>query len=66
MKTWLVKVRCPDRSSFWMGEFQAPGRAEAKVEARRFVSQHLPLDTQVLAIAEGRLHITFNGPEVPL
>jgi hypothetical protein len=65
MQKWLVKVRCPDRECLWLGSFEAEGRTEAKREARRFVSRHLPLDTTILAIARGRMQIKFDGPEEP-
>ena len=64
--TWVAKVRCPDRDVFWVGNFQAAGRTEAKREARRFVSSILPLDTLILGIARGRVEVHLDGPEEPM
>lgn len=65
MKSWLVKVRMPDKAHLWFGNFQAPGRNEAKREARLFVAKHFPDTVMILAIAEGHVEITFDGPEIP-
>lgn len=66
MDNWIIKVRCPDRASFWVGNIQATGRTEAKREARRFVSTILPLDTQIISIARGHITVTLDGPEIPM
>jgi hypothetical protein len=49
----------------WVGNFQADGRTDAKRAARRFVSEHLPLDTTILNLALGRVDIHFAGPSMP-
>ena len=61
MKTWIVQVKSPDKQPFWVGNVKAPGRTEAKRAARLFVSEILPLDTKILAIAEGEIDIRFDG-----
>lgn len=61
MKTWIVQVKSPDKQPFWVGNVEAPGRTEAKRAARLFVSEILPLDTKILAIAEGEIDIRFDG-----
>lgn len=65
MNTWIVKVCVPGKHGMWLGHFEANGRNQAKREARRFVSMHLPLDTLIVAIAQGRVDVTFDGPEMP-
>lgn len=64
MKSWVVKVQCSGKTPMWCGDFPAQGRTEAKRAARHFVSQHLPLETRILAIAMGRIDIHFEGPEI--
>lgn len=66
MQTWVVRVCVQHNQPFWMGDFRADGRAEAKREARLFVSAHLPLDTLILGIAPGTAVVTFHGPEIPI
>lgn len=65
MKTWIAKVRVPNREMFWVGHFDAASRPDAKREARRFVSSILPLDTQIICIAQGRVDVQILGPEIP-
>jgi len=62
--SWVAKVRCPDREVFWVGNFEADGRADAKRAARRFVSSILPLDTMIVAIAPGKVTVSLGGPEI--
>lgn len=60
--SWIAKVRVPDRSAFWVGNFEANGRTDAKRAARLFVSGILPLDTKILCIAPGRVDVVLTGP----
>lgn len=60
-KTWIAQVKAGDKHPFWVGNFKAPGRAEAKRAARLFVSEILPLDTKILAIAEGEISVRFDS-----
>lgn len=62
--SWVAKVRCPDREVFWVGNFEADGRTDAKRAARRFVSSILPLDTMIVAIALGKVTLALDGPEI--
>lgn len=62
--SWVAKVRCPDRDVFWVGSFYADGRTDAKRAARRFVSSILPLDTMIVAIAQGKVTLALDGPEI--
>lgn len=64
--SWVAKVRVPDRSEFWVGNFNANGRTEAKRAARLFVSGILPLDTKIISIAPGRVDLVLGGPVVPM
>lgn len=64
--SWVAKVRVPDRSEFWVGNFNANGRTEAKRAARLFVSGILPLDTKIISIAPGRVDLVLNGPVVTM
>lgn len=45
--SWIAKVKVPDRSEFWVGNFEANGRTDAKRAARLFVSGILPLEAAV-------------------
>ena len=64
--TWIVQVKMPGKVAFWFGPFLADGREIAKVNARRFVAAHLPLDCEVISIAPGSVKITFDGPEISM
>jgi hypothetical protein len=64
--SWVAKVRVPDRNEFWVGNFEANGRTEAKRAARLFVSGILPLDTKIINIAPGRVDLVLNGPVVTM
>jgi hypothetical protein len=64
--SWVAKVKVPDRNVFWVGNFEANGRTDAKRAARLFVSGILPLDTKILGIAPGRLELVLAGPVVPI
>lgn len=66
MKSWIVKVKFPDRSEFWAGTFYAPGRTEAKTEARRFCSRHFPLDSRILGISRGSITVKTEGEFIPM
>lgn len=63
--SWIAKVKVPDRSEFWVGNFEANGRTDAKRAARLFVSGILPLETKILNIAPGRVDVVFRGPSIP-
>ena len=65
-QTWLAKVRCPDREMFWVGHFTADGRTDAKRRARHFVSRILPLETQIISIAQGRIEMKLDGEEIAI
>ena len=62
---WIARVKVPEKQEMWVGSFEANGRTDSKVKARRFVSAHLPLDTKIISIALGRIDVTFDGPEMP-
>jgi len=62
---WIVKVRSPERICIWLGTFQAAGRQEAKRVAIGFVAERLPLDTQILAIARGKVSVELQGDPIP-
>ena len=64
--SWIARVRVPDRAEFWVGNFLANGRTEAKRAARLFVSGILPLDTKIIGIAPGRIDVVPAGPMVPV
>ena len=64
--SWIARVRVPDRAEFWVGNFEANGRTEAKRAARLFVSGILPLDTKIIGIAPGRIDVVLAGPMVPM
>ena len=64
--SWIARVRVPDRADFWVGNFLANGRTEAKRAARLFVSGILPLDTKIIGIAPGRIDVVLAGPMVPV
>lgn len=64
--SWVAKVRVPDRVEFWVGNFDANGRTEAKRAARLFVSGILPLDTKIISIAPGRVDLVLSGPVVTM
>lgn len=57
MKSWIAKVRCPGHAPFWFGTVVADGRTDAKVQLRRFMAAHLPLDTQLLGVAVGHIAV---------
>ena len=65
MESWCAKVRVPNREMFWVGHFQADGRADAKRAAIKHIAAILPLDTQIISIARGKIEITLTGPEIP-
>jgi hypothetical protein len=66
MKSWVARVQVPTKNPMWVGTYPAEDRNQAKREARRFVSSILPLDTQILSIAQGRIDVTLDGPEIPI
>lgn len=62
---WIARVQVPGKLDLWVGPFEANGRTDAKTAARRFVSEHLPLDTAILSLALGRVDVVFQGPVMP-
>lgn len=65
MKTWIVQAKVTGKLPMWLGPFEAGGRAEAKRAAQLYVSARLPLDAKIISIAEGKIRVTLNGPEIP-
>ncbi len=61
MTSWVVRIRCVEKQSLWVGNFHAEGREQAKRAARLFVSEHFPLDTKILAIARGEVSVHIEG-----
>lgn len=61
---WLVKAKMPGKEPLWYGTYQARGREEAKRAAARFLSKYLPLEAMIICIAQGRIAIEFDGPEI--
>lgn len=57
-------VKLPGNLSFWLGNFHAEGRTNAKREARRFVSQHVGLESTILKIARGMNELCADGYEI--
>ena len=63
---WVVKVKAAGKEPLWIGNFQARGREDAKLEAKRFAARFLPLECRIIAIAQGRIAVQFNGPEIQI
>ena len=62
-KTWVILVSHRGREPLWYGNVEGQSRDEAKRNARTFVAKHLTDAAKIVRIAEGRIDVTFFGPE---
>lgn len=63
MKSWLILVSHRGLEPIWYGNIEGKTREEAKRNARLFVSSRLTDDAKIVRIAEGKMTITFTGPD---
>lgn len=62
-KTWIILVSRKCLEPLWYGNIYGNSRDEAKRNAHAFVARHLADNAKIVRIAEGRVDVTFFGPE---
>lgn len=62
---WLAKVQLPFKEQIWVGNFQAHGREDAKIVAKKFVATYYNDDVKIIFIAEGVIDVNIVGRIIP-